>query len=100
MLRGENPFYKRVLPPWAVDKTNAFRHFAKSFGRAFSKAREVEGAKPSSTSAEVEINLGVSFLKAFFFAPICSKKKAAKAFVQFDNLYTFCLHSRGEKPFF
>jgi len=48
----------------------------KSFGQAFSKACAVEGAKPSSPSADGEISHGVSFLIAFFFAPSICKEKS------------------------
>jgi len=48
----------------------------KSFDRAFSKARGVEGAKPSSPSAEGEIPFGVSLLLAFLFAPPACKEKS------------------------
>ena len=61
-----------------VDKTNVFRHFAKSFGRAFSKAREVEGAKPSSTPAGIEKVLGV-----FFLCIACNAAKRSVALASF-----------------
>ncbi|MBQ7347688.1 MAG: hypothetical protein IJW55_06995, partial [Clostridia bacterium] len=48
---------EKSLAVETVDKTNEFRQFAESFGRAFSKARAVEGAEPSSRSAEREISL-------------------------------------------
>jgi len=49
----------------------------KSFDQTFSKVCEVEGAQPSSLSAESETSPGVSFLITFFFAPVWSKKKVA-----------------------
>ena len=60
--------------------------YHKSFCPLFSKSGAVEGAEPSSRSAEREIILGVSFLITFFFAPLASKKKVANKFVHFDEL--------------
>ena len=58
-----------------------------SFGQAFLKACEVEGAKPSSRSAEREIpQTALFFLLAFSFAPIWSKEKAAKGFFLSNSL--------------
>jgi len=49
-----------------------------SFRPPFSKGGAVEGAEPSSPSAEGEILLSAFFfLRAFSFAPIWSKEKAA-----------------------
>jgi len=90
-----------------VDKTNGFRRFGESFDQTFSKVCEVEGAEPSSkyakhtgsclqllSPAEVERILGVFFLITFSFAPLVSKEKVANKFVQFNNLYSFGLHSQ------
>ncbi len=60
----------------------------------FQKLERVEGAKPSSPSADGEIPLKcVSFLIAFFFALISSKKKAADGFCGLTNCryVTSCL---------
>ena len=84
------------FPLETVDKTNEFRQSAESFGRAFSKARAVEGAEPSSRSAEREISISaLSFCKLFLCAHMV-KEKATKGFVQFDIFCTFGLHSGGE----
>jgi len=49
--------------------------------KLFQKLAQVEGAKPSSPSAEGEILLRrFSFCQAFSFAPIWSKEKAGKRF--------------------
>jgi hypothetical protein len=64
-------------------------YFDKSFGQAFSKACEVEGAKPSSSSAEDEIPLTAFSFASFSLAPPSCKRKAAKAFVSFENPWFF-----------
>jgi hypothetical protein len=61
----------------------------KSFGQAFSKACAVEGAEPSSSSAEGEISYTAFLFASFFFAPTVAKEKATKAFVLFDKLLFF-----------
>jgi hypothetical protein len=45
-----------------------------SFGQAFSKACEVEGAEPSSSPAGDEIFLGVSFCELFLCAFFLQRK--------------------------
>ena len=59
-----------------ADKDVSTAKMTKSFGRAFSKARGVEGAQPSSPFAEGEIPFGVSLLLAFLFAPHACKEKS------------------------
>ena len=74
-----------------VDKTNAFRQFAKSFGRAFSKAREVEGAEPSSKYAkhtgsclQLQCPAGVEkILGVFFLCIACNAAKRSVALASF-----------------
>ena len=63
-------------------QTAGFRQVFQSFDQTFSKVCEVEGAEPSSPSAEGEISLGISLLQAFLFVPLVSKRKATKEFVQ------------------
>ena len=53
----------------------------------------MEGAEPSSPSAEGEIPRSAFLFASFFFAPTVAKEKAAKVFVQSDKLYVFGLQS-------
>jgi hypothetical protein len=91
-----------------VDKTTGFRQSDESFRPPFSKGGAVEGAQPSSRSAEREILLRRFFLRTqtreaicgelaslFSFAPLSCKEKATMEFVQFDSLRLFSLQSRG-----
>ena len=75
-----------------VDKTKELRQFDESFGQAFSKACAVEGAEPSSPSAEGEIFLYGVFFASFLLRPRC-QKKAAKEFVSSDDWSAFGLQS-------
>ena len=43
-------------------------HFSESFGQAFSKACEEEGAEPSSLSAESETPVGVPAIKQVYMS--------------------------------
>ena len=72
MLTNQRPLLYNQRPPWhfeagqTVEKTNEFRQFDKSFRPPFSKGGAVEGAEPSSPSADGEILLSaLSFCKAF-----------------------------------
>jgi hypothetical protein len=89
-----------------VDKTSGFRQSDESFRPPFSKGGAVEGAQPSSRSAEREILLRRFFLRTqtreaicgelaslFSFAPAVSKKKWRMGFVCCYKLYTFGLQS-------
>ncbi|MBO5294360.1 MAG: hypothetical protein J6B71_03850 [Clostridia bacterium] len=60
--------------------------FWESFGQAFSKACEVEGAEPSSLSAESEIPLTAFSFASFSLAPPSCKRKAAKEFAVSNEL--------------
>ena len=55
---------------------NTHRTHCESFGRAFSKARAVEGAQPSSTSPAVETIPGVFLFASFFFCAYMVKRKS------------------------
>jgi len=46
----------------------------------------VEGEEPSLSSAEGKKILGVSLLETFLFAPLVSKRKVAKEFLQLSKL--------------
>ncbi|MBO5294151.1 MAG: hypothetical protein J6B71_02760, partial [Clostridia bacterium] len=59
--------------------------FWESFGQAFSKACAVEGAQPSSLSAESEISLTAFSFASFSLAPPSCKRKAAKKFAFFTS---------------
>ena len=58
-----------------VDKTNASREFDKSFDQTFSKVCAVEGAQPSSRSAEREIPFLRSLLQAFLLRLLPAREK-------------------------
>jgi hypothetical protein len=72
-----------------ADKGISTVKLPKSFGRAFSKARAVEGAEPSSPSAEGEISYTAFSFASFSLAPTSCKRKATKAVVLFDKLLFF-----------
>ena len=55
-------------------------HSSKSFDQTFSKVCAVEGAEPSSRSAEREIPSSAFLFANFFFAPEVSKKKWLTSF--------------------
>jgi len=61
-----------------VDEIIGVRQLDESFDQTFSKVCEVEGAEPSSPSAEGETLSfrRFSFCQAFSFAPFSSKEKA------------------------
>ena len=70
-----------------ADKGISTVKILKSFGQAFLKACAVEGAEPSSPSAEGEISYTAFLFASFFFAPTVAKEKAAKEFQQFNKRY-------------
>ena len=83
-----------------VDQTNDFRHFAKSFGRAFSKARAVEGAQPSSKYAKhtgscLQLQCPAGIEKAFGVSLLCIACNAAKRSVAFVS--SLCAYMVKEK---
>jgi hypothetical protein len=87
----------------------------KSFGRAFSKARAVEGAEPSSPSADGEKSFspfsfvhslcecgGAKRSLSFFFCAFGFKRKATKVLARSNELRTFDLQlaaPRKQKAF-
>ena len=82
----EDPSQKTPLP-WEgaqrADKGVSTVILTKSFGQAFSKACAVEGAEPSSPSAEGEIPYTAFSFGNFSFAPMVSKEKVAMSFMVF-----------------
>ena len=98
-----------------VDQSNGFRQFDESFDQTFSKVCAVEGAEPSSPSADGEISLSASLFDNFFSAPSSCREKVAMAFVHFlfqlpfvynltaRNLFGFgrffaCLYHEHNRP--
>jgi len=67
-----------------VDQSNSSRQFAESFDKTFSKVFAVEGAEPSSPSAEGEILTRRLFLQAFSLRLFQAEKKRIFKFVHCD----------------
>ncbi|MBQ7346869.1 MAG: hypothetical protein IJW55_02850 [Clostridia bacterium] len=79
------------------DKDVRIGKIDKSFRPPFSKGGAVEGAEPSSRSAEREIPHTAFSFVSFSLAPLSCKRKAAKVFLQFNKLLFFEWGQRSEE---